>query len=1137
MYSAERRDLDSAVIEWLATLDLDTLYLLKCRRRSTPLRGSTSRARTYTYSARLSTMAAQHHHRKAAAGVVGSTATLSTAASEMLRSLGLDAVDPEHVFELQSKEGAGAFGRVFRACYKHDRARLAALKVIPVALEAGQRGEDIESVRKEIQFLRECDHPNVVAFYGAYYKDGALWVAMEYCGGGSVGDVRRARALREDEIAVIMRGALRGLAYLHSKKKIHRDIKGGNILLTTTGQVKIADFGVSAQLRDTMSRRGTFVGTPYWMSPEMIQDSDYDYKSDIWSLGITAIELADQKPPLFDEHPMRVLIQIPRNPPPQLKRPSAWTPLFAQFLHFCLQKDPVERPSALECLDHAFIAAVAHVDRVFANAPPTVAGADVAAATAIASSEQQQAGESDERAADSAGARVQPLVPSEGAVAESAALEAPDALATRSSASECALVQAAEQEQPPSATETEATMSSDDIAEDIARLDDDDDGGESSGSSSDAEDDDSDSSGGDDDGAAAHINHSSRSSASSSSVSGSDSFNFRQPTVTAAAGDTLASLSMVSGDELLELSVSGSTDVLPDMKTRTVHGTGSQSAHASPLPAVSTSTSEPSTELRLLPSASASPLPKHRRSAGFSASATTSFSIGSHLDASSDRVEAAAATPSRRETLSKATITATPKSLASVSLTWQNPLADVSPAAVGASSARLNGLLNLSLSASLTSSSTRLFTKLLHDEEQARVRSQSPSNSISSSRYATPRSELVRDRSDSTTPHRALQLSSTLTPSAAAAAPRHRYTRSSVAASTHFLSSSVTAPVDASARTLQTVRPRQVTVAGGGGRESSQAPMSSLEPSTPPPGSAQRESAVREATRASALTDTSAANDALDASNQPQSLDEQMRRAIDRLWTELAAHGVDSVETLRASPLVLIAHFAHYQRSVLALVAASAQQRDAKRWADTALAQLSSETGVLSEQLLPIPPSLQSVARWLRAALSADALLELLVCERTARDKLAQLRMRYPVLLSKTTSGYDSTRSDSRTLAPAQVHELLRHQLCTSTPGTRTVRSCQSNQDDDDDNDARDNETKTLGMTSQWLQDGARDLVEWSADANDSASERLRRIEMIVLASKQEPALATIVSGLSTRSELRSVVQTALQTHVPRVLK
>jgi serine/threonine kinase 3 len=236
-----------------------------------------------------------------------------------------------------------------------------------VALEAGQKGEDIENVRKEIQFLRECDHPNVVAFYGAYYKDGALWVAMEYCGGGSVGDIGRQRRFKESEISVIMRGALQGLAYLHSKKKIHRDIKGGNILLTTDGRVKIADFGVSAQLRDTMSRRGTFVGTPYWMSPEMIQDSDYDYKSDIWSLGITAIELADQKPPLFDEHPMRVLIQIPRNPSPGLRNPFEWSSEFSEFLQSCLTKAPNDRPSAIDCLQHSFILQSKNIEFVYAD--------------------------------------------------------------------------------------------------------------------------------------------------------------------------------------------------------------------------------------------------------------------------------------------------------------------------------------------------------------------------------------------------------------------------------------------------------------------------------------------------------------------------------------------------------------------------------------------------------------------------------------------------------------------------------------------------------------------------------------------------------------------------------------------------
>ncbi|RHY84832.1 hypothetical protein DYB26_001968, partial [Aphanomyces astaci] len=288
---------------------------------------------------------------------------------QSLESLGLSVGDPEELFEIHSREGAGAFGQVFRASYRSTR-KEAALKVIQIALKPGQYGEDVDNVRREIEFLRECDHPNVVAFYGAYYKEGALWIAMEYCGGGSVGDISRQRRLCEQEISVIMRGALEGLAHLHSKKKIHRDVKGspystsftrtyllymvgpgGNILLTTDGYVKIADFGVSAQLRDT----GTFVGTPYWMSPEMIQDCNYDYKADIWSLGITAIELADQRPPLFDEHPMRVLIQIPRNPPPRLKQPQDWSANFSHFLQYCLTKSPTERPTATACLAHPFI--------------------------------------------------------------------------------------------------------------------------------------------------------------------------------------------------------------------------------------------------------------------------------------------------------------------------------------------------------------------------------------------------------------------------------------------------------------------------------------------------------------------------------------------------------------------------------------------------------------------------------------------------------------------------------------------------------------------------------------------------------------------------------------------------------------
>lgn len=256
---------------------------------------------------------------------------------------------------------------MFHATYKKEPHLTVAIKKIHLALKPGQHGEDIENVRKEIQFLRECDHPNVTQFYGAYHKEGTLWIAMEYCGGGSVGDIARQRQFTSKEIAVILREALKGLAYLHSKKKIHRDVKGGNILLTEDGQVKIADFGVSAQLRNTASRRGTFVGTPYWMSPEMIQDSEYDYKADIWSLGITAIELAEQKPPLYDEHPMRVLLRIPRNPPPKLRSPKDWDIEFSTFLAFCLMKDPVKRPTATTCMDHAFIGSVAHIKGVKAS--------------------------------------------------------------------------------------------------------------------------------------------------------------------------------------------------------------------------------------------------------------------------------------------------------------------------------------------------------------------------------------------------------------------------------------------------------------------------------------------------------------------------------------------------------------------------------------------------------------------------------------------------------------------------------------------------------------------------------------------------------------------------------------------------
>lgn len=310
----------------------------------------------------------------------------------VLAGLQVDAADPADEFELQHAEGAGASGRVFRACRRSDPSVVVALKVIPIPpLPAeGTPGSGaappaaVAAVAREIAFLRACDHPNVVAFRGAYYKAGALWLAMEHCAGGSAASVRARGPLNERQIAVVLCGALRGLAYLHARRKLHRDVKGANILLTRSGRVKLADFGVSAQLPGSLLasgeeldgeeqrgetpppfQRGTFVGTPYWMSPEMIQDGAYDHKADIWSLGVTAIELADREPPLFREHPMRALLQIPRNAPPTVREPSQWSADFLDFVAFVLRKNPRERPTAAECLRHAFLRHVEHVDSVF----------------------------------------------------------------------------------------------------------------------------------------------------------------------------------------------------------------------------------------------------------------------------------------------------------------------------------------------------------------------------------------------------------------------------------------------------------------------------------------------------------------------------------------------------------------------------------------------------------------------------------------------------------------------------------------------------------------------------------------------------------------------------------------------------
>ncbi|XP_011268354.1 serine/threonine-protein kinase mig-15 isoform X8 [Camponotus floridanus] len=270
--------------------------------------------------------------------------------------------EPAGIFELIEVVGNGTYGQVYKG--RHTKTgQLAAIKVMDVT------EDEEEEIKLEINVLkRYSNHRNIATYYGAFVKksspgkDDQLWLVMEYCGAGSVTDLvksTKGQSLKEEWIAYISREILRGLSYLHSNKVIHRDIKGQNVLLTDNAEVKLVDFGVSAQLDRTIGRRNTFIGTPYWMAPEVIAcdenpDATYDNRSDLWSLGITALEMAESQPPLCDLHPMRALFLIPRNPPPRLKS-KKWAKKFHGFIETVLVKDYHQRPYTEQLLKHPFI--------------------------------------------------------------------------------------------------------------------------------------------------------------------------------------------------------------------------------------------------------------------------------------------------------------------------------------------------------------------------------------------------------------------------------------------------------------------------------------------------------------------------------------------------------------------------------------------------------------------------------------------------------------------------------------------------------------------------------------------------------------------------------------------------------------
>jgi len=298
--------------------------------------------------------------------------------------------DPTEIFELKEQLGKGAYGVVWKAIFKGTGYPVAA-KHMAVSEE-----EVITAIKKEVDILKNCKNANIVNYFGCvigrpnakknqkeekskkkdskakvitkhaslqmasspFVDEGTIdcWILMDFCGGGSVKDYMESTktTITEEQVAAILSDSLKGLHYLHESKIIHRDVKAANILLTEDGKAKIADFGISTNIDGAKTNAKTMIGTPYWMAPE-IMDESYNNKVDIWSIGITAIEMAEGEPPNYHMKPFQLMLKLPNDPPPKLKNPSRYSNEFSQFIAACLQKSALSRPTAAQLLTSPFI--------------------------------------------------------------------------------------------------------------------------------------------------------------------------------------------------------------------------------------------------------------------------------------------------------------------------------------------------------------------------------------------------------------------------------------------------------------------------------------------------------------------------------------------------------------------------------------------------------------------------------------------------------------------------------------------------------------------------------------------------------------------------------------------------------------